>query len=178
MKRHPSDKEIRKAIAAGYQAGRSSAEIAFDMSNELDLSEKDAAFFVAAFPRPELKRKYGFANTVLFLCIIVIAGLRSVTLLSQEPPVPLRSFLTGVIALAFAYGIANYRGSWYKALPLVCFAWLTKDIPSALNASFLLRLQTVLEIIALGFGFVLSIRLFPKLGLLSAKKTADGKYDL
>lgn len=170
---------IHKRIQKELDQGRTREEIFYELSTEKPTETVKFAYCLASIPHSPLRAKFLKTNGVLFLLLILIAGLSVAT----EWPINLQQSTLFIaiqffIPLIFAYFVFHFHGGIYRLIAL----WFTVDFFESL---LLVRFTTAVDLFSMFVvavivvvSLVISKKVFPNLRIFGPAQDSDGRYIL
>jgi hypothetical protein len=169
---------ILKAAIKERQAGKPAEEIYKTYQGQVRPNNA-LAMAIASVADPERKRRYAVLNYVLVALLVLVAVLKTLSVVmfsNLSPGLMVGAVVLGLIApLGFAFVIARFDGRMYSFLILLLL----------LNALHILfekgnwlgkLADLVLPAAIIAVAFVAQRKIFPNMRLFRVKKSADGSY--
>ena len=171
---------ILKAAITARRAGKPAEEV-YKIYQGQVRPDSALAMAIASVADPERKRRYAILNHLLVALLVFVAVIKALSVFAMfsdfSAGLLAGAVVLGVIVpLAFAFGIARFDGRVYTVL---LFLLLLNALNILLRAegnwlSVLPDLVLLAAIIAL--AFVAKAKIFPNVGPLGVKRSADGSY--
>ena len=169
---------ILKAAIKERQAGKPAEEVYKTYQGQVRPNNA-LAMAIASVADPERKRRYAVLNYILVALLILVAVLKTLSVVmfsNLSPGLMLGAVVLGLIApLGFAYVIARFDGRMYSFLILLAFLGASKILFEKGNWVGKLA-DLVLPAAIIAVAFVAQRKIFPNMRLFRVKKGADGSY--
>jgi len=169
---------ILKAAIKERQAGKPAEEVYKTYQGQVRPNNA-LAMAIASVADPERKRRYAVLNYILVALLILVAVLKTLSLVmfsNLSPGLMVGAVVLGLIApLGFAYVIARFDGRVYSLLISLAFLSALKILFEEGNSVGKLA-DLVLPAAIIALAFVAQRKIFPNMRLFRVKKSADGSY--
>ncbi len=168
---------INNKILGQLVLGRSREEIFRDLSNKAPQDSAKFAYCLASIPHPGLRQKYLKHNALLFVLLLILAGLS----LAAEWPIDFHQstlfiVIKILVPLVFSYFVYHFHGGMYRLLGIWCLIDLTESL-LLLNFTTGAGLAKVIVLTNIvGLTFFLASKVFPNLRTIGPKQDGQGRY--
>lgn len=170
-------KKITEIATALLEQGLSRQDVFSQLSSENPGNAGKIAWCIASIPTKEAREKFIRYNALLFLLLLVYAGLNLWSGLPVKPDEPtLFLFMTVAIPLVFAYFIFRFHGGVYR----LAWIWFLIDLGETVLLTGAPEPIDAFKLIVLFLIMVLSLllarKVFPNIGVLGPKKDPSGNF--
>lgn len=170
-------KKISEMALAKLEQGVSRQDVFRQLVSKNPSEASKIAYCIASIPKKEKRLKYLRHNALLFLLLVIYAGLSLISGLPIKPGEPtIFLLLTCVIPLVFSYFVFRFHGGIYR----VAWIWFMIDLVETVLVTGTPTTTDAFKLIVLFIILVLSLfiarKVFPNLGVMGPKKDASGNF--
>ena len=171
--------EINNTIQSELTRGKSREEIFQTLSSKTPTESAKFAYCLASIPHSGLRHKYLKHNAILFILLLLLAGLS----LASEWPIDFRQptlfiVIKIFVPIVFSYFVYQFHGGVYRLLGIWCLIDLTESL-LLLNFTTGAGLSKVIVLImTVCLTFLIAKKVFPSLKIFGPKQDELGRYIL
>lgn len=170
---------INNKIQSELTHGKTREEIFQTLSGETPTDAAKFAYCLASIPHSGLRHKYLKHNAILFILLLLLAGLS----LASEWPIDFQQptifiVIKILVPIVFSYFVFKFHGGVYRLLGIWCLIDLTESL-LLLNFTTGAGLSKVVVLISMVcLTFFIAKKVFPNLKILGPKQDEQGRYIL
>jgi hypothetical protein len=170
---------INNKIQSELTHGKSREEIFQTLSGRTPTDAAKFAYCLASIPHSGLRHKYLKHNAILFILLLLLAGLS----LASEWPIDFQKptlfiVIKILVPIVFSYFVYQFHGGVYRLLGIWCLIDLTESLLLLNFTTGPALSKVVVLIITVCLTLFIAKKVFPNLKILGPKQDEQGRYIL